>query len=94
MKKNIKFIVALVWLLGTGVPARAQYFDWVQGFTSCAYYAQSQVERAVADSEGNIYFLAHIRHGAEIDGEALLPEGIGYYQSICLVKLSPDGHML
>ena len=92
--KRYKILIALVFMFGVSGYARAQYFDWVQGFTSCAYYAQSQVERAVADSEGNIYFLAHIRHGAEIDGEALLPEGIGFYQSICLVKLSPDGHML
>ena len=92
--KRCKILIALVFMFGVSGYARAQYFDWVQGFTSCAYYAQSQVERAVADSEGNIYFLAHIRHGAEIDGEELLPEGIGFYQSICLVKLSPDGHML
>ena len=73
--KRYKILIALVFMFGVSGYARAQYFDWVQGFTSCAYYAQSQVERAVADSEGNIYFLAHIRHGAEIDGEALLPEG-------------------
>ena len=92
--KRYKILIALVFMFGVSGYARAQYFDWIQGYTSCAYYAQSQIERAVADSEGNVYFLGHLRRGAEIDGEALLPEGIGFYQSICLVKLSPDGHML
>ena len=92
--KRYKILIALVFLFGMGVPAEAQYFDWVKSYTSCAYKAVSHIERAVTDSEGNVYFLGHLRRGAEIDGEELLPEGIGFYQSICLVKLSPDGHML
>lgn len=93
--KRYKILIALVFLFGMGVPAEAQYFDWVKSYTSCAYGAKSLIERAVTDSEGNVYFLGHFHKGAMIDGEDLLPvEGSWEYFGTCLVKLSPDGQLL
>ena len=90
--KRYKILIALVFLFGMGVPAEAQYFDWVKSYTSCADRAVSKIERAVTDSEGNVYFLGDFHKGAMIDGEDLLPvDGSWLNFGICLVKLSPDG---
>ena len=93
--KRYKILIALVFLFGMGVPAEAQYFDWVKSYTSCADRAVSHIERAVTDSEGNVYFLGHFHKGAMIDGEDLLPvDGSWLNFGTCLVKLSPDGQLL
>ena len=93
--KRYKILIALVFLFGMGVPAEAQYFDWVKSYTSCANRAVSKIERAVTDSEGNVYFLGDFHKGAMIDGEDLLPvDGSWLNFGTCLVKLSPDGQLL
>ena len=75
--------------------AKAQYFDWVKSYTSCAQIAASEIIRAVSDSEGNVYFLGHFHKGAVLDGEELLPVEASWLDiNTCIVKYSPDGRLL
>ena len=96
MKKYKKNIVAIVFLLGMAVSVKAQYFDWVKGYTSCAYMAGTEIGRAVSDAEGNVYFIGTFRKGAMLDDEDLLPveEASWLTNNICIVKYSPNGRLL
>ena len=55
MKSLYKVIIVYV-LISIGTTVKAQYFDWVRSYESCALKAQSDIQYAVTDAEGNVYF--------------------------------------
>ena len=95
MKSLYKVIIVYV-LISIGTTVKAQYFDWVRSYESCALKAQSDIQYAVTDAEGNVYFTGLFHKGAMLDGEDLLPvEGASWDRNgICIVKYSPDGRLM
>ena len=95
MKSLYKVIIVYV-LISIGTTVKAQYFDWVRSYESCALKARSYIQYAVTDAEGNVYFTGLFHKGAMLDGEDLLPvEGASWVRNgICIVKYSPDGRLM
>ena len=95
MKSLYKVIIVYV-LISIGTTVKAQYFDWVRSYESCALMGTSDIQYAVTDAEGNVYFTGLFHKGAMLDGEDLLPvEGASWDRNgICIVKYSPDGRLM
>ena len=91
MKKLYRVTLVTI-LICINSHAKAQYFDWVKSYTSCASNPANDIGHAVSDADGNVYFLGRFHKGAVLEGEELLPVDASREDvSACIVKYSPDG---
>ena len=94
MKKLYRVTLVTI-LICINSHAKAQYFDWVKSYTSCASNPANNIGHAVSDADGNVYFLGRFHKGAVLEGEELLPVDASREDvSACIVKYSPDGRLL